>query len=325
MPDTVLEVENLRVYYYTLTGVVRAVEDVSLEAYRGEMLAVVGESGSGKSTLGLSLLRMVPPPGRIVSGEVRVAGVDILSLRGEALRRARGELVSIVFQDPFTTLDPVRRVGEQLSEVLIEHGVSKSEAVSRAKQLLELVGLPRDVYGRYPHQLSGGQRQRVAIAAAVALEPAVLVADEPTTALDVVVQEQIMDLLDSIRRRSGTTIILVTHDIALAAERADRIAVMYAGQLVEYGPAGELVREPRHPYTKLLLDSVPDPWRRDRPRPIPGTPPDLRRPPPGCRFHPRCPWRSGRCSSEEPPLVIEPGGRRGYRCWHPLSRQASIS
>ena len=314
MADAVLRVEGLSVYYYTLRGIVRAVEGAWLEARRGELVAVVGESGSGKSTLGFSLLRLVPPPGRIAAGRILVDGVDITRLEGDELRRARGELVSIVFQDPFTTLDPVRRIGDQLLEVLLEHGVPKEEARGRVPQLLESVGLPREAARAYPHQLSGGQRQRVSIAAAIALEPKVLVADEPTTALDVIVQKQIMDLLDELRRRHGMAVVLVTHDIALAAERATSIAIMYAGKIVEQGPVEEVLREPLHPYTRALLGSVPDIDNPRWPRPIPGQPPDLRRPPLGCRFAPRCPLATEKCRSEEPPTV-SPGPGRRVACW----------
>ena len=301
--NTVLRVEGLTVHYYTLRGVVRAVEDASLEAGKGELVALVGESGCGKSTLGYSLLKLVPPPGRIVKGRVLVEDKDIVSLSGEALRRARGELVSIVFQDPFTTLDPVRTIGDQLAEVMTEHGVGEEEARARVGELLESVGLPRELAKRYPHQLSGGQRQRVAIAAAIALDPRVLVADEPTTALDVIVQKQIMDLIDDIRRRTGMAVILITHDIALAAERADKIAIMYAGKIVEYGPKSLVLRNPLHPYTRALIASVPDIDSDKWPEPIPGYPPDLRRPPPGCRFAPRCPRAMPVCKEKEPPRI----------------------
>jgi peptide/nickel transport system ATP-binding protein len=310
----VLEVNNLTVYYYTLRGIVHAVESASLEAGKGELVALVGESGSGKSTLGFALLNLVPPPGRIVSGEVVIDGIDITKLSGEKLRRARGELVSMIFQDPFTTLDPVRTIGDQLIEVMTEHGIPLEEAKAKAGELLESVGLPREFIKRYPHQLSGGQRQRVAIAAAIALNPRVLVADEPTTALDVVVQKQIMDLIDSIRRKTGMTVILITHDIALAAERADKMAIMYAGKIVEFGPKHDVLREPLHPYTQALLASVPDVDSDRWPEPIPGTPPDLRKPPRGCRFHPRCRKAFDRCKQLEPPLVeVKPG--HFVACW----------
>ncbi len=300
--EPLLKVEDLTVYYFTRKGVVRAVEEVSLSAYGGDTIALVGESGSGKSTLGYALLKIVPPPGKIVKGRVVIDGVDITSLKGEELRRVRGSLVSIVFQDPFTTLDPVRRVGDQVAEVLTEHGVPKEEARERVKELLTSVGLPPRLFNAYPHQLSGGQRQRVAIAMAVALKPKVLVADEPTTALDVVVQRQIMDLIDSIRA-SGATVVLITHDIALAAERATKIAVMYAGKIVEFGPKDEVLQSPKHPYTQGLLASVPTLESSEWPKPIPGVPPDLRNPPPGCRFWPRCPYASDDCRRYVPKLI----------------------
>lgn len=315
----VLVVDNLRVYYYTLRGVVRAVDGVSFEANPGELVGIVGESGSGKSTLGYSLLRLVPPPGRIVAGSIVIDGIDIVGLRGEKLRRARGELVSIVFQDPFTTLDPVRRIGDQLEEVLVEHGIPKSTARKRVLEVLEAVGLPRDTAKRYPHQLSGGQRQRVSIAAAIALRPRVVVADEPTTALDVIVQKQIMDLIDRLRREYNITVILITHDIALAAERADRIAVMYAGKLVEYGAKKDVIENPLHPYTRGLIASVPDIASEEWPKPIPGMPPDLRRPPRGCRFHPRCQQALPVCREKEPPMVAV--GGRLVACWLYSSEQ----
>ncbi len=302
MQAPLLSVENLKVYYYTLTGIVRAVDGVSFTVPSSELAAVVGESGSGKTTLGYSILGLIPPPGRRLGGRIIIDGVDITSLHGEELRRARGELVSMVFQNPFTTLDPVRRVGDQVVEVMTEHGVPKKEAWSRAEEIFAKLGLPPRLLRAYPHQLSGGQRQRVAIAAAVALNPKLVVADEPTTALDVIVQEQIMELLDTLRRQ-GMTILLITHDIALAATWATRVIVMYAGTLVEYGRVEEVIGEPLHPYTKGLINATPSVDRRDKPKSIPGLPPDLRRPPPGCRFHPRCPYATGECRKRSPPLI----------------------
>ncbi len=310
----VLEVNSLTVHYYTPRGVVRAVEDVNFTTLRGELIALVGESGCGKSTLGYAILNMVPPPGKIVRGKVVIDGIEITRLKGEELRQVRGKLVSMVFQDPFTTLDPVRTIGDQLIEIMTEHGIPRSEAKKRAIELIESVGLSRDMMRKYPHQLSGGQRQRVSIAAAIALNPKVLVADEPTTALDVVVQKQIMDLMDSIRKRTGMAIVLITHDIALAAERADKIAVMYAGHIVELGPKEEVMLNPLHPYTRALIASVPDIDSEQHPEPIPGTPPDLRNPPPGCRFYTRCPMAFSRCMLEEPPLAeIKPN--HFVACW----------
>ncbi len=304
MSEPVLQVRDLTVYYYTLKGIVHAVEEANLTAYKGELIALVGESGSGKSTLGYALLKLVPPPGRIVKGKVLINGIDVLALKGEDLRKVRGSLVSMVFQDPFTTLDPVRKVGDQILEVLVEHGINVEEGRERVKEVLEAVGLPARLANAYPHQLSGGQRQRVSIAAAVALNPKVLVADEPTTALDVIVQKQIMDLLDEIRNKTGMVIVLITHDIALAAERADRIAVMYAGNIVEYAPKDKILENPLHPYTQALLKSVPDVESREWPKPIPGIPPDLRKPPSGCRFHPRCSMRMETCNKRPPRMIM---------------------
>jgi len=304
LSEPVLQVRDLTVYYYTLKGIVHAVEEANLTAYKGELIALVGESGSGKSTLGYALLKLVPPPGRIVKGKVLINGIDVLALKGEDLRKVRGSLVSMVFQDPFTTLDPVRKVGDQILEVLVEHGINVEEGRERVKEVLEAVGLPARLANAYPHQLSGGQRQRVSIAAAVALNPKVLVADEPTTALDVIVQKQIMDLLDEIRNKTGMVIVLITHDIALAAERADRIAVMYAGNIVEYAPKDKILENPLHPYTQALLKSVPDVESREWPKPIPGIPPDLRKPPSGCRFHPRCSMRMETCNKRPPRMIM---------------------
>lgn len=300
----VLRVRDLTVYYYTLKGVVHAVEEANLIAYKGELIALVGESGSGKSTLGYALLKLVPPPGRIIKGKVLINGIDVLALKGEELRKVRGSLISMVFQDPFTTLDPVRKVGDQILEVLVEHGINIEEGKERVRKVLEAVGLPTRLANAYPHQLSGGQRQRISIATAVALNPKVLVADEPTTALDVIVQKQIMDLLDEIRNKTGMVIVLITHDIALAVERADRIAVMYAGNIVEYGPKDKVLENPLHPYTQALLRSVPDIESREWPKPIPGLPPDLRKPPSGCRFHPRCGMRMNQCSKRLPGTIM---------------------
>lgn len=304
MNEPILRVRDLTVYYYTLKGIVHAVEEANFTAYKGELIALVGESGSGKSTLGYALLKLVPPPGRIIKGKVLINGINVLALKGEELRRARGSLISMVFQDPFTTLDPVRKVGDQILEVLVEHGIDVEEGKERVKKVLEAVGLPTHLANAYPHQLSGGQRQRISIAAAIALNPKVLVADEPTTALDVIVQKQIMDLLDEIRNKTGMVIVLITHDIALAVERADRIAVMYAGNIVEYGPKDKVLENPLHPYTQALLRSVPDIESREWPKPIPGLPPDLRKPPSGCRFHPRCSVRMSPCNKRLPGTIM---------------------
>jgi len=306
-----LKVEDLSVRYFTKKGVVYAVDNVSLEVRRGEALALVGESGSGKSTLGFAIMRMVPPPGRIVEGRIILEDRDIMGLSEEEMRKLRGSKVSMVFQDPFTTLDPLRRVNDIVAEVMIEHGVDEKEAKERAAYLLKRVGIPEKLVDAYPHQLSGGQKQRVAIAAAIAMNPSLLIADEPTTALDVIVQRQIMDLLDEIRRDMG--MILITHDIALALERADRICVMYAGKVMEVADKDMMMKEAMHPYTKGLLSSLPRLLSREWPSSIPGMPPDLREPPKGCRFHPRCSKAMDICREQAPDLFSVDG--RLVSCW----------
>jgi peptide/nickel transport system ATP-binding protein len=308
-----LEVKNLSVYYYTLSGVVRGAENVSFSVKEGEWITFVGESGSGKSTVAHAVMNIVPSPGKIVSGEVIFNGKNLLTMDKEELRQIRGKELSMVFQDPMTSLDPLRKVGDQIVETMTVHGVPEEEARERAKELLEKVNLPADRLDYYPHQLSGGQRQRISIAMAMAFKPKLLIADEPTTALDVIVQDSIMDLIDEMKAE-GTSIYFVTHDISLAAERSDRIAVMYAGKLVEIGTTEQIIENPLHPYTKGLVQSVPDLWKEGEVKPIEGYPPDLRNPPSGCRFHPRCPVfkeraeLKGLCDVVEPELIeVEPG------------------
>ncbi|WP_297490680.1 ABC transporter ATP-binding protein [Thermococcus sp.] len=295
-----LEVKNLSVYYYTLSGVVRGAEGISFSVREGEWITFVGESGSGKSTVAHAVMNLVPSPGRIVSGEVLFNGRNLLKLPGEELRKIRGKEMTMIFQDPMTSLDPLRTVGDQMVEAMTVHGVEEAEAKRKAKELLERVNLPGDRFNYYPHQLSGGQRQRVSIAIAMAFRPKLLIADEPTTALDVIVQDSIMDILNGMKEE-GTSIYFVTHDISLAVERSDRIAVMYAGKLVEVGTVDQIVENPLHPYTKALIEAVPDLWKEGKVRAIPGYPPDLRSPPSGCRFHLRCPYaEAGLCNIEEP-------------------------
>ena len=309
-----LEISNIKIYYYTLTGIVKAVDNVSLTINENEWISIVGESGCGKSTLAYGVIRLVPPPGKVVSGKIIFQGKNLLSMDREEFRKMLGKDIGMVFQDPMTSLDPLRKVGEQLAEVFMTHlKVDQKEALKYAGDLLEKVGLTRDRVNYYPHQLSGGQRQRVSIAIAMALRPKLLIADEPTTALDVIVQDTIMDLIESFKKE-GTSILFITHDLALAAERSDRIAVMYAGKLVELGSVDQIIDNPRHPYTIGLLQSVPDLWGPRRIESISGYPPDLRTPPSGCRFHPRCKEKFEPCSKEEPPLIeIEPG--HYVSCW----------
>ncbi|ASA77929.1 ABC transporter ATP-binding protein [Thermococcus sp. 5-4] len=303
-----LEVKNLSIYYYTLAGVVKGAENVTFSIDRGEWVTFVGESGSGKSTVAHAIMNIVPSPGKIVSGEVIFEGKDLLKVGKEELRKIRGKDISMIFQDPMTSLDPLRKVGDQMVEVMTVHGVPEDEARERAKELLEKVNLPPDRLDYYPHQLSGGQRQRISIAMAMAFNPKLLIADEPTTALDVIVQDSIMDLIDALKAE-GTSIYFVTHDISLAAERSDKIAVMYAGKLVEFGTVEQIVENPLHPYTKALIEAVPDLWKESEVRAIPGYPPDLRNPPRGCRFHPRCPvfkersTLKGLCDAVEPGMI----------------------
>jgi len=300
--DALLRIRGLSTYYYTMLGVVRAVEDFSFDLNKNEWVSLVGESGSGKSTVAYSVMNIVPPPGRIVKGEVLFDGVDLTKLNEDEMRKIRGKEIGMIFQDPMTSLDPLRKVGDQMVEALVEHGIPKDEAKARAEEYLEKIGLPKDRLNYYPHELSGGQRQRVMIAIATMLNPKLLIADEPTTSLDVIVQESIMELLSSLKRMGGS-ILLVTHDISLAVDFSDRIAVMYAGKLLEYGRVKGILGNPLHPYTKMLLSSVPDLWGEKRIKYIPGFPPDLRNPPPGCRFAPRCPYRMEVCGRVEPRLV----------------------
>jgi oligopeptide/dipeptide ABC transporter ATP-binding protein len=296
---------------------VRAVDGVSFDIGRGEVLALAGESGSGKSAAALSIVRLVPPPGRIVAGSVRLEGRELLTLDERDLQRVRGARIGFVFQEPMTALNPAFTVGSQIAETLQVHGVASGAAAHvRAVELLEAVRIPdparraRD----YPHQLSGGMRQRVLIAAAIACRPPLVVADEPTTALDATVQADILDLLLGMRRESGLSLLLITHDLGIAAWTADRIAVMYAGRIVESGPARSVLASPRHPYTRGLLASVPGPVPGARLEAIPGAPPDLAALPAGCAFAPRCADRFGACDASRPgAFEVAPG--HSARCF----------
>jgi len=307
-----IDIRNLETHFVSRKGIVRAVDRVSLSFDSGEFVSVVGESGCGKSTLAYSIMRLISPPGKVAGGEVWFDGRDLLRLSEEEMRDLRGKEIGMVFQDPMTSLDPLEKIGDQMVETILEHrDVDKKEARELAGDMLEKVGLPRNRLNYYPHQLSGGQRQRVMIAMAVMLNPKLLIADEPTTALDVIVQEKIMDLLDELRGE-GKAIMLITHDFALASERSDRIAVMYAGWLVEYGRADKLVNEPLHPYSQGLIQSVPDLWIDREIKPLPGSPPDLSNPPEGCRFRPRCSKASDICRKEPPSVEVD---GRIVKCW----------
>jgi oligopeptide/dipeptide ABC transporter ATP-binding protein len=315
----VLEVENLRVTFPGANGSrFAAVDGVSFALSRGQTLALVGESGCGKSLTSLSLLRLVPEPGRIEpESRIRLGETDVLSLRGEALRDIRGRRIGMIFQDPMNSLDPVFRVGDQIAEGIRAHfPVSRREARDRSVALLREVGIPDPVARAqsYPHQLSGGMRQRVMIAIALAAEPEILIADEPTTALDVTVQAQILEVLDRLRTQRGMAVLLITHDLGIVAGRADRVAVMYAGEIVEEAPTARLFAQPSHPYTQGLFASIPRlSGPVERLNPIPGTVPPAAAWPSGCRFRPRCPYAFESCVRD--PALLPAGPDHRARCW----------
>lgn len=314
-----LEVERLTVSFDTYAGEVEAVRDVSFTLDRGQVLAIVGESGSGKSVTIQSLLGLVPrPPARIKRGSARLDGVDLLSASEATLSRIRGNRISVVFQDPMTALNPSMTIGAQITEVLFRHArVGKAAARARAIDLLRLVGIPQpeERFGQYPHQFSGGMRQRIVIAIAIANNPAILLADEPTTALDVTIQSQIVQLIRRIRTEFGMSMILITHDLGVVAGIADRILVMYAGRIVEEGSTEQIFYAPQHPYTLGLLGAVPNLADDDAPlRTIEGTPPVLIDPPKGCAFAGRCPYRMRICGIELPPYFQPVEGSRSA-CW----------
>jgi len=319
MNPPLLQIEDLRTHFFTDDGVVRAVDGVSLELGARETLAVVGESGSGKSVTALSVLRLVPePPGRIVGGRILFAGRDLVGLSGDAMRKIRGKEISMIFQEPMTSLNPVYSCGEQIIEAVVLHEkVDRARARQRAIEMLGLVGIPvpEQRVDEYPHQMSGGMRQRVMIAMALACRPSILIADEPTTALDVTIQAQILELLKRLQRELGMAVLLITHDLGVVAETADRVAVMYAGQIVEYCDTAAAFRRTLHPYTAGLLASLPRLGaKREALRVIPGNVPNPARFPQGCRFHPRCPIVQDRCRAHEPPMLTFDGAHRS-RCW----------
>jgi oligopeptide/dipeptide ABC transporter ATP-binding protein len=304
-----LEVRDLKTYFFTAAGTVRAVDGVSYNVRAGETVALVGESGCGKSVSALSVMRLVAAPaGRIVGGQIRFRAQDLLALDEESMRRLRGRELAMIFQEPMTSLNPVLSIGRQLTEPLEIHlGLSTASARQRAVELLALVGIPDPErrLAQYPHHFSGGMRQRLMIAMALACEPALILADEPTTALDVTIQAQILELMQDLSRRLGIAMVLITHNLGVVARYADRVNVMYAGKMVEQGSARDIYARPRHPYTIGLLRSVPrlDEARKAQLHPIDGQPPDLTRLPPGCAFAPRCQYAIARCQHEPPPLL----------------------
>jgi peptide/nickel transport system ATP-binding protein len=325
----VLEVDNLSTHIQLSKSLVQAVGNVSLRIEEGETLGLVGESGSGKSMTGLSILGLLPPGGKIVSGSVRIAGQELVGMPEPQLRKYRGNEVAMIFQDPLTSLDPTKTIGYQVAEpVRLHKGASRKEALNRAAEVLALVGLPRphERLNDYPHQLSGGMRQRVMIAMALSCEPKLLIADEPTTALDVTIQAQILSLLDDLKSRLGMAMLLITHDMGVIGGHADRVNVMYAGRIVETADTVALFRRMRHPYTRALLASIPrlNQDSGQRLLAISGMPPDLSSLPPGCRFAARCSQATDKCQTEEPALAgLTPG--HAYACWHPVDGPLTAS
>jgi len=317
---TLLQVKDLRTHFFTDEGVVRAVDGISYDVQEGETMGLVGESGCGKSVSALSILRLIPsPPGKIVGGEVWFDGQDLLKVDEDEIRHVRGNRIAMIFQEPMTSLNPVLTIGRQITEALELHlKMNRNAANRRAAELLEMVGIP-EAHTRlndYPHQFSGGMRQRVMIAMALSCNPKLLLADEPTTALDVTIQAQILEILARLSSEFRTAVIIITHNLGVVARYADRVNVMYAGKIVESGSAREIYGHPRHPYTLGLLRSVPrlDEARRDKLVPIEGLPPDLANIPPGCSFYPRCAYHIDRCRQEEPPLMLV-DAKHYAACW----------
>ncbi|MCL0057590.1 ABC transporter ATP-binding protein [Dehalococcoidales bacterium] len=314
-----LEVKDLKTYFFTDAGVVRAVDGISCYLKEGETIGLAGESGCGKSVSALSVMRLIHPPGRIVGGEIIFEGKNLLMVNGEEMRHVRGGKIAMIFQEPMTSLNPVLTIGHQISEALEIHlGMDKQDARKRSKELLQLVAIP-DAERRlndYPHQFSGGMRQRVMIAIALSCNPKLLIADEPTTAVDVTIQAQLLEIMKEMTGKFGTSLILITHNLGVIARYAQRVYIMYAGKIVETGLASDVYRAPRHPYTMGLLASVPrlDTSSQTRLTPISGEPPDMIHLPPGCSFRPRCAYAMERCAQEAPPL--KPVAEKHYAaCW----------
>ncbi len=318
--EPLLVVENLKTYFFTGGGVVKAVDDISYDVHEGETLAIVGESGCGKSIGALSLMRLVPsPPGQIVGGRILFNGEELLAMSEAEMRDIRGNRIAMIFQEPMTSLNPVLTIGRQVTESLELHlKLNKTEAHDRAVELLDMVGIPDPELRlkQYPHQFSGGMRQRVMIAIAMSCNPRLLLADEPTTALDVTIQAQILELIKELSNKLGTAVIIITHNLGVVARYADRVNVMYAGKLIERGTALDIYENPHHPYTRGLLGSVPrlDEDKKQRLESIDGMPPDLMDLPSGCAFQPRCKLAVARCMKEIPPLISVSDGHTAA-CW----------
>jgi len=320
--ETLLQVEGLRTHFFTKAGVVKAVDDVSFSLARGEVLGLVGESGSGKSITGYSIMGLVDPPGRVVGGSIKLGGVELTTLDEESMRSLRGNRVAMIFQDPMMTLNPVLRIDRQMTEAILAHeNVGETAALARARDALARVGIPSpdERLKAYPHQFSGGMRQRVAIAIALLNKPDLIIADEPTTALDVTIQGQILYEVQKLARETGTALVWITHDLSVVAGLADRVCVMYAGRIVEQGTTGQVLDTPAHPYTQGLLDSVPSRnVRGARLKQIPGMTPSLIGLPAGCAFRERCSRADAACAEAPPMDVATDDPLRGRRCHYPL-------
>ncbi|MDH5437376.1 MAG: ABC transporter ATP-binding protein [Candidatus Bathyarchaeota archaeon] len=329
MTETTLNIEGLKTYFFTEAGIVKAVDGISFNLKKGESLGLVGESGSGKTVTALSVLRIVPKPGRIIDGKVEFNGDDLFKKTEKEMRRIRGSEIAIIFQDPSSSLNPVYNVETQLRDVIIAHqNIPKKEARKKLIELLETVELP-DAETRmreYPHQFSGGMKQRVAIARALALEPTLLFADEPTTNLDVTIQAQVLDLLNDLKKRFGMSLVMITHDMGIIAKMTTRVVVLYAGRVCEIAKTYDLFERPRHPYTEALLAAVPRLDRRKTLRVIPGNIPNLIEPPTGCRFHPRCNYATQTCKEDIPVLEeIEPEHFVACHEWRNISLKGERS
>ncbi|GAA0460359.1 ABC transporter ATP-binding protein [Alkalibacillus silvisoli] len=319
MSEVILELEDLHTHFFTDSGEVPAVDGVSLQLHKGEVVGVVGESGCGKSVTSLSIMQLVPkPPGEIVSGNINFKGENLAQATEKRMRQIRGNEIAMIFQEPMTSLDPLYTIGDQLIEAIRMHRkMSKKEAKTKAIDMLNIVGIPRasEVVDEYPHQLSGGMRQRVMIAMAMSCDPEVLIADEPTTALDVTIQAQILDLMRDLNKEHNTGILLITHDLGVVAEMCDRVVVMYAGQVVEEGTVREILKDPKHPYTKGLIKSLPKIHEKEQKLySIPGTVPKVSMEQVGCRFAPRCEYAFDRCYNENPSLYVTDKARQN-RCF----------
>ena len=322
--NKLLEIEDLSVTYTVNKVEVKAVTGLSLSLEEGECLGLVGETGAGKTTTALSVMGLVPnPPGKITGGSIRYKGEELVGMPPKQLRKIRGSEISMIFQDPMTSLNPVLRVGDQIMEVILLHEkMSKAEATVRAQEMLELVGIPANRYDEYPHQFSGGMKQRVMIACALACNPKLLIADEPTTALDVTIQAQVLELIGGLKEKFNTAMLMITHDLGVVAEVCDRVAVMYAGAIVEQGAVRDVYREMLHPYTRGLFRSLPNlDEDTERLEPIPGMMPDPSNLPEGCSFSPRCPYATDRCRQERPePQELKPG--HFVACFYAAEKEA---